>query len=136
VRLIFTAKADYLANTAPLSSQIKVLDTYSISSFFTATFMYSYHLNNLLPSSCRILFLSSNRVYHYETRLASQYRPHFCRTNIKQHPLSRTNNLEFFTNHTNHPSFHIFFKKQSEKIISLIVVQSLKFMFSAHSAIK
>ena len=38
----------------------------------------------LLPVRFRDLFLSSNQVYQYETRLASQYRPHFCRTNIKQ----------------------------------------------------
>ena len=73
VRLII--KAHYLANTAPLFSQLKVLDIF--------TFMYSYH-HNLFPSSFCDLFLSSNQVHQYETRLASQYRPHFCRTNIKQ----------------------------------------------------
>ena len=57
VRLI--TKAHYLTNTAPLS----------INSFSVATFMYSYH---------------HNQVHQYETRLVSQYRPHFCRTNIKQ----------------------------------------------------
>ena len=77
------AKAHYLANTAPLFSQLKVLDIFSINSFSVATFMYSCH-HNLLPSSFRDLFLSSNQVHQYETRLASQYRPHFCRTNIKQ----------------------------------------------------
>ena len=81
VRLI--SKAHYIANTAPLFSKLKVLDIYSINSFSEATFMYSYH-HNLLPSSFRSLFFSSNQVHHYETRLASQYSPHFCRTNIKQ----------------------------------------------------
>ena len=81
VRLI--TKAHYLANTAPLFSQLKVLDIFSINSFSVATFMYSYH-HNLLPNSFHDLFLSSNQVHQYETRLASQYRPHFCRTNIKQ----------------------------------------------------
>ena len=81
VRVI--TKAHYLENTAPLFSQLKVLDIFSINSFSVATFMYSYH-HNLLPSSFRDLFLSSNQVHQYETRLASQYRPHFCRTNIKQ----------------------------------------------------
>ena len=81
VRLI--TKAHYLEKTAPLFSQLKVLDIFSINSFSVATFMYSYH-HNLLPSSFRDLFLSSNQVHQYETRLASQYRPHFCRTNIKQ----------------------------------------------------
>ena len=76
-------KAHYLANTAPLFSQLKVLDIFSINSFTVATFMYSYH-HNLLPSSFHDLFLSSNQVHQYETQLASQYKPHFCRTNIKQ----------------------------------------------------
>ena len=56
VRLI--TKAHYLANTAPLFSQLKVLDIFSINSFSVATFMYSYH-NNLLPSSFHDLFLSN-----------------------------------------------------------------------------
>ena len=81
VRLI--TKAHYLANTAPLFSQLKVLDIFSINSFSVATFMYSYH-HNLLPSNFHDLFLRSNQVHQYETRLASQYRPHFCRTNINQ----------------------------------------------------
>ena len=69
VRLI--TKAHYLANTAPLFSQLKVLDIYSINSFSVATFMYSYH-HNLLPNSFHDLLLSSNQVHQYETRLASQ----------------------------------------------------------------
>ena len=81
VRLI--SKAHYLANTSQSFSKLKVLDIYSINSFSVATFMYSYH-HNLLPSSFRNLFLSSNQVHHYETRLASQFSPHFCRTNIMQ----------------------------------------------------
>ena len=50
VRLI--TKAHYLANTAPLFSQLKVLDIFSINSFSVTTFMYCYH-HNLLPSSFR-----------------------------------------------------------------------------------
>ena len=83
VRLITKAHYINLANTAPLFSQLEVPDIFSINSFSVATFMYSYH-HNLLPSSFHDLFLSSNQVHQYETRLASQYRPHFCRTNIKQ----------------------------------------------------
>ena len=51
--------------------------------YFFILCIISYH-HNLLPSSFHDLFLSSNQVHQYETRLASQYRPHFCRTNIKQ----------------------------------------------------
>ena len=74
------SKAHYLANTAPLFRNLKVLDIYSIDSFSVATFMYSYH-HNLLPSSFRNLFLSSNQVHHYETW---------------------ANNLEFSASYTNH----------------------------------
>ena len=69
-------KAHYLANKASLFSQLKVVDIDSINSFSVVTCMYSYH-HNLLPSGFRHLFLSSNQVHHYETRLASHYRPHF-----------------------------------------------------------
>ena len=82
--VLLISKAHYLANTILLLfSQLKVLHIHSINSFSVATFMYSYH-HNLLPCSFRNLFLSSNQVHHYETQLTSQYRRHFCRTNIKQ----------------------------------------------------
>ena len=68
LRLI--TKAHYLTNTTPLFSLLKDLDILSINSFSVATFMYSYH-NNLLPSTFRDLFLSSDQVHQYETRLAS-----------------------------------------------------------------
>ena len=44
--------------------------------------MYSYH-RNLMPGNFRNLVLSSYQVHHHETRLASQNRPHFYRTDIK-----------------------------------------------------
>ena len=78
-----TVLSKIVANTAPLFSQLKVLDIFSINSFSVATFMYSYH-HNLWPSSFHDLFLSSNQVHQYKTRLAPQNRPHFFRTNIKQ----------------------------------------------------
>ena len=111
VRLI--TKAHYLANTAPLFSQLKVLDIFSINSFSVATFMYSYH-HNLLPSSFRDLFLSSNQVHQYETRLASQYRLNFCRTNIKQFSiLYRGPKIwnSFPISLIGSPSIFVFFKK-------------------------
>ena len=72
-------------HTATLLSQLKVLDIFSINSFSVGTFMYSYHqIFCLVSSSFHDLFLSSNEVHQYETWLASQYRPHFCRTNMTQ----------------------------------------------------
>ena len=76
-------KSSLSSKYRPLFSQLQVLDIYSINSFSAATVMYSYHHNHL-HSSFRNLLLTSNQVHHYETRLGSQYRPHFCRTNIKQ----------------------------------------------------
>ena len=82
--------------------------------------MYSYH-HNLLPSSFRNLFLSSNQVHHYETRPTSQYSPHFRRTNIKQFSIlyggpTIWNSLPVTT--TSSPMF---------VIISFIVVLLIKF---------
>ena len=57
-------KAHHLANTAPLFSQLKVLDICSINSFYVTTFMYSYHHNHLPSSFCK-LFSSSNQVHQY-----------------------------------------------------------------------
>ena len=108
-------KAHYLASTAPLFSQLDlVLDTFSsINWFCVATFMYSYH-HNLLPSSFRDSFLSSNQVHQYETWLASWNRPHFCRTNIKQFSiLYRGPNIwnSLPVSLISSPSIFVFFKK-------------------------
>ena len=71
--------------------------------------MYSYH-HNLLPTSFRNLFLISSQLHHSETRLASQYRPHFCRTNIIPSGSVGLTILEFFASYTNQLLFHIFLK--------------------------
>ena len=70
------SKTHYVAYTTQLFSKLKVLDIYSINSFSVATFMYALAFHKL--------FLSSNQVHRYEILLASQYRPHFCGTNIKR----------------------------------------------------
>ena len=80
VRLI--AKADYLANTASLFCQLRRLDIFSINSFSIAIFMHSYH-HNFLPVSFQCFFTTGEQFHHYNTRTASQYRSHFCRTNVK-----------------------------------------------------
>ena len=91
-------------------------------------YIYVFLPHNLLPSSFRNLFLSSNHVHHYQTRLASQYRPHFCGTNIKHFSIlfrgpTIWNSLPVILN----SSSSIFVFKKIWKIISLIVVLSLKF---------
>ena len=48
-----------------------------------ATSMYSYH-NHLLHDGFQYLFQTNHEIHSYNTRHASDYRSHPCRTNIKQ----------------------------------------------------
>ena len=50
--------------------------------------MYSYH-NNLLPHAFNTTFVTNRQVHTYtcNTRNANNYRPYFCRPNIKQFTL-------------------------------------------------
>ena len=45
--------------------------------------MHSYH-NKLLPYTFNTTFVTNRQVHTYNTRHANNYRPYFCRTNIKQ----------------------------------------------------
>ena len=45
--------------------------------------MFLYH-HCLLPASLLNLFLTNNQIHSHDTRNANIYRPHSCRTNIKQ----------------------------------------------------
>ena len=45
--------------------------------------MFLYH-NNLLPICLLNLFVTNNQIHSHNTRNANSYRPHSCRTNIKQ----------------------------------------------------
>ena len=46
-------------------------------------FSYSYH-NNFLPHTLNTIFVTNRQVHTYNTRNTNNYRPYFCRTNIKQ----------------------------------------------------
>ena len=46
--------------------------------------MFRYH-NNLLPPPFLNLVMTNSQVYRYDTRTASNYLVHCCRTNIKNH---------------------------------------------------
>jgi predicted RNA-binding protein with PUA-like domain len=67
-----------------------------LNSFHIGKFMFSYH-NQLLPPSFLNLFITNNEIHDYNTRNASSYRAHACRTNVKQfhHSISRTQIVEF-----------------------------------------
>ena len=75
--------SDYCAHSAPLFAQLKLLDIFKVNTLQIAKFMFLYH-HRLLPVSLSNLFLTNNQVHRYETRNANFYRPHVCRTNIKQ----------------------------------------------------
>ena len=75
--------APYRAHSAPHFAQLKLLDIYKLNSFHTAKFMFSY-IHSLLPPPFLHLFTRNNKFHNYNIRTASNYRPHICRTNIKQ----------------------------------------------------
>ena len=71
--------AYYRAHAKPLFLQLGVLDIYQINTFYTANFMFLYHSHSL-PSSLNTLFVTGNQIHTYDTRHASDYRIHACRT--------------------------------------------------------
>ena len=75
--------SEYRAHSAPLFERLKVLDIFKVNTFHIAKFMFLYH-HWLLPVSLSNLFVTNNQVHGYYTRNANSYRPHHCRTNIKQ----------------------------------------------------
>jgi hypothetical protein len=75
--------SNHRAHTAPLFSKLKILNIYQLNSFYIGKFMFSYH-NQLLPPSFLNLFITNNEIHDYNTRNASSYRAHACRTNVKQ----------------------------------------------------
>ena len=75
--------SEYRAHTAPLFSKLGILDIFQVNTFEIAKFMFHYH-NNLLPPLFLSLFVTNSQVHNYGTRIASNYRAHSCRTNLKQ----------------------------------------------------
>ncbi len=75
--------SEFRAHTAPLFRELKLLDIYNLNPFYIAKFMFSYH-NHLLPPSFQNLFVASHQIHSYNTRNASSYRPHACKSNVKQ----------------------------------------------------
>ena len=78
IRII--TKSKYDAHTVPLFYEYKLLrvdDIYSLQQF-----MYSIE-NKLLPNSFLNIFVKNFQIHRYPTRQSYNYRPAFCRTNIK-----------------------------------------------------
>ena len=76
-------KSNYLVHSAPLFSDLKILDIFKINALQTAKFMFSYYHQNL-PGVFSYLFITSDQVHGYNTRNAHRFRSHPCRTNIKR----------------------------------------------------
>ena len=75
--------SEYRAHTAPVFSKLEILYIFQVNTLDTAKYMFRYH-NNLLSPLLRNLFMTNSQVYRYDTRTASNYRVHSCRTNIKK----------------------------------------------------
>ncbi len=75
--------SDYREHFAPLFAKLAMLDIFQVNALQIAKFMFYYH-NQLLPPMSLILFSTSSQIHSYDTRIAKCYRPHHCRTNLKQ----------------------------------------------------
>ena len=75
------ANANYHSHTVPLT-KLKLLDIFAITSFHIAKFMIFFH-HHLLCSSFLSLFTTNNLIHSFNTRTATDHRPHACRANVK-----------------------------------------------------
>ena len=75
--------SNHLASSAPLFAHLKILDIFKVNSLYIAKFMFSYH-QRLVPSPFLNLFPTGSQIHNYDTRTSADFRPHTCRTNIKQ----------------------------------------------------
>ena len=60
-----------------------IVDIFKVNSLYVARFMFCYK-NLMLPPILLNLFITNNQVHNYNTRIAENYRPQACRTNLKQ----------------------------------------------------
>ena len=77
------SKADYNASSKHLFANLKIIDVFNIYSLQVSSFMYLYH-NGALPLSFTQIFQTGSLTHQHSTRYSHLYRPHTCRTNIKQ----------------------------------------------------
>ena len=75
--------SNHLGPSAPLFAHLNILDIFKVNSLYIAKFMFSYH-QRLLPSPFLNLFPTGSQIHNYDTRTLAHFRPHTCRTNIKQ----------------------------------------------------
>ena len=77
------SNSDYRAHSAPLFRKLNILDIYKLNTHCIGKFMFSYS-RDLLPECFDNLFIFNNQIHDHNTRAATKYRSHACRTNIKQ----------------------------------------------------
>ena len=77
------SNSNHLAPSAPLFAQLNILDIFKVNSLYIAKFMFSYY-HRLLPTPFLNLFMTSGQIHNYNTIISAHFRPHTCRTNIKQ----------------------------------------------------
>ena len=75
--------SNHLAPSAPLFAQLNILYIFKVNSLYIAKFMFSFY-HRLLPTAFLNLFMTSGQIHNYNTRTSAHFRPHTCRTNIKQ----------------------------------------------------
>ena len=64
--------SDYLAHTAPLFKNCKILDIYQINKYMVAVFMYKYK-NNDLPEVFKNMYATNDTIHTHSTRQALHY---------------------------------------------------------------
>ena len=75
--------SNHLAPSAPLFAQLNILDIFEVNFLYLAQFVFKNH-HRLLPSPFLNVFQTSGQIHNYDTRTSAHFRPHTCRTNIKQ----------------------------------------------------
>ena len=77
------SNSDYRAHSAPLFRKLNILGIYKLNTHCIGKFMFNYS-RDLLPECFDNLFIFNNQIHDHNTRAATKYRSHACRTNIKQ----------------------------------------------------
>ena len=85
-------KDPYDAHTDPIFKELRILKFNDIYLLNLGKFMYSYQ-NDLLPSSFNDCFIEVNQVHHYNRRSFSNSYTRFCKTKIRQFPVSYLSKL-------------------------------------------
>ena len=76
----------FSAHSAPLFSQLNLLNIYSIYKYNLATYMFRIQ-NNLLPALGHHQFVVNSAIHEYGTRKKDDLKLPYCRTNLRQNTI-------------------------------------------------